>query len=141
LRDHEPHQELFDLLRDYLQTLNQNAAEPTSLIAFELQALAQAGLMPRLGECSVCSGSLPTRAFFDPHHGGAVCGDCARNEIGSISVSGFLLDALCQLQKSAPITLTESDRRKARELLNTFISHQLGRRLRSVDFMRQIGVD
>jgi DNA repair protein RecO (recombination protein O) len=32
-------------------------------------------------------------------------------------------------------------RRRAREVLNLFISHHLGRRLKSVDFMNQVGLD
>jgi DNA repair protein RecO (recombination protein O) len=32
-------------------------------------------------------------------------------------------------------------RQRARELLNVFIAHQLGRRLRSVDFLNRVGLD
>jgi DNA repair protein RecO (recombination protein O) len=32
-------------------------------------------------------------------------------------------------------------RKKARELLNSFIAHHVGRQLRSVAFMTQVGLD
>src|SRR5688572_23140071 len=72
VRDNEPHPELFRDVVAYLEALDAGKAGPTSLIAFELTALAGAGFMPRLDRCAVCGGGLGESPRFDPDHGGAI---------------------------------------------------------------------
>lgn len=141
VREHEPHPRLFALLLEYLELLEQGAAGPTSLIAFELSALAQAGLMPRFDGCAVCGGDLGEPLRFDPEHGGAVCGGCAERSRGGLPVPSALVRALAGLQAGVRQPLPQELRARSRELLNQFIAHHLGRRLKSVDFMRQVGID
>jgi DNA repair protein RecO (recombination protein O) len=51
------------------------------------------------------------------------------------------LSAMRLLQAGERTPLPAPERRAARELLNLFIAHQLGRPLKSVEFMAQVGVD
>ena len=140
VREQEPHEQLFYTAVSYLDLLEHQAAGPTSLIAFELSALAQAGLQPRFDACSLCGGALSERVLFDPEHGGAVCEACAERAHGQ-PVSPELIRALAQIQEGEKLPLSPESRRTARDLLNGFIAHHLGKRLKSVDFMRQVGVD
>ncbi len=141
LREGEPHPELFDALVDYLGGLSRKERGPTSLIAFELAALSQAGLQPRFDACAVCGGALGERALFDPSHGGAVCLLCQGRTRGAVGLEGALASALWGLQQGARTPMPAAQRQRARELLNLFIEHQLGRKLRSVAFMTQVGLD
>ncbi|MFP2911169.1 DNA repair protein RecO, partial [Pyxidicoccus sp. 3LFB2] len=52
-----------------------------------------------------------------------------------------LLSGLRALQEGQRTPLPADLRARARGLLNVFISHHLGRRLKSVDFMAQVGLD
>jgi DNA repair protein RecO (recombination protein O) len=141
LREQQPHEELFDALEAYLGQLEARRAGPTSLIAFELSALACAGYMPRFDACAVCGGQVGEQASFDADHGGAVCLGCrARVHAGS-PLPGPLAGALCALQAGGRTPMPPEQRRAARALLNLFIAHQLGRKLKSVDFLEQVGVD
>ena len=56
LRDDEPAPELLSLAVEWLGRLDAGEAGPTSVLAFELQALALAGLMPRFDACALCGG-------------------------------------------------------------------------------------
>ncbi len=141
VREREPHPALFALLLDYLEMLDRKAAGPSSLLAFELDALAQAGLMPRFDRCALCGGPLGDSPRFDPEHGGAICSGCRERARYAIPVSADLVSSLCALQAGERTPLPAPFRRRARELLNLFISHHLGRKLRSVDFMSQVGLD
>jgi DNA repair protein RecO (recombination protein O) len=143
IRDREPHPELFALLEAYLDLLDRREAGPTSLIAFELHALARAGLMPRFDRCALCEGVLGDAPIFDPDHGGGVCNrpECRSRAHFGVPASAGLLAALRALQAGAREPLPSEQRRRARELLNLFISHHLGRKLNSVDFMTQVGLD
>ena len=140
-RDHEPHPELFDLLEGYLRQLDAQEAGPTSLLAFELSALAHAGLMPRFDACALCGRALGERPRFDPSHGGGVCEACTGRVRDSLGVEAELLSGLRALQEGRREPLPPKLRARARWLLNVFIEHHLGRRLKSVDFMSQVGLD
>jgi DNA repair protein RecO (recombination protein O) len=143
IREREPHPELFALLEDYLDLLDRRQAGPTSLIAFELNALARAGLMPRFDRCALCEGALGEAPIFDPDHGGGVCSRpaCRSRAQFGVPAAPSLLAALRSLQGGAREPLGSEQRRRARELLNLFIAHHLGRKLNSVDFMTQVGLD
>jgi DNA repair protein RecO (recombination protein O) len=141
VRDEQPHPALFQLLVEYLDQLDGNRAGPTSLIAFELAALGLAGFMPRFSGCAVCGGALVEPVRFDADHGGCVCGPCGARAAHGIPVAPGLASALAGLQAGARTPLPPDQRARARELLNRFVAHQLGRRLNAVDFMAQLGLD
>jgi DNA repair protein RecO (recombination protein O) len=141
LRDHEPHAELFALTSSWLSQLEEGTAGPTSLIAFELEALSLAGLRPRFDACSVCGGALGADPRFDAGQGGGVCFGCQGRAPGAARVAPELLQALAELQAGHRTPLSAPLRARARALLNAFISYHLGRALKGVDFLQQLGVD
>lgn len=141
LRDEQAHPELFDLLVGYLEGLESGTVGPTSLLAFELEALAFAGLRPRLEGCALCGGHDPGERRFDPEHGGVVCPSCVPRAPGARKLSEETRVGLSRIQAGAKTPLSASIRAEARAVLDGFIAHQLGRSLKSVAFMRQIGVD
>ena len=67
---------------DWLGRLDAGEAGPTSVLAFELQALALAGLMPRFDACALCGGPPGEAPRFDVDHGGAVCAGCGARSTG-----------------------------------------------------------
>ena len=58
-----------------------------------------------------------------------------------LPVTAAVVDALDRIQKGERKPLEADLRARARELLNVFIAHHLGRKLNSVDFMHQVGTD
>lgn len=140
-RDHEPQPELYETLLAYLELLEADRAGPTSLIAFELQVLAQAGLMPRFSGCARCGAAAHAPLRFDPEHGGVVCARCQAKVPSGVPVAVEVVDALHALQQGARRPMPPEQRERSRELLNLFIAHQLGRKLKSVDFLVQVGLD
>lgn len=141
LREQEPHPLLFAALAGYLGKLEAREAGPTSLIAFELEALARAGLMPRFDCCAICGGAPGEEALFDADHGGVVCRGCRARVTAGVPVSGALVGSLAGLQRGSRTPMPAAERQRAREILNLFISHQLGRKLNSVAFLAQVGLD
>jgi DNA repair protein RecO (recombination protein O) len=140
-RDRQPHHALFDALATYLQSLDEKRAGPTSLLAFELEALDEAGLRPSFSPCALCEGPVSAQPRFAPDHGGVVCGSCAFQASGALPVWPQVVQALHQLQGGARVPLPADIRLQARRLLNVFIDHHVGKRLKSVDFMEQVGTD
>ncbi len=140
-RDHEPHLELYEALLAYLGQLDAKQAGPTSLLKFELDALAHAGFRPRFSPCAVCGGPTGALPRFDPDAGGVACLGCAARVPKGLPVSPQVVEALARLQAGERTPLPPEVRARARELLSLFIAHHLGRRLKSVDFMEQVGTD
>jgi DNA repair protein RecO (recombination protein O) len=140
-RDHEPHEALFCGLRDYLGLLEDQKAGPTSLLKFELDALQHTGFRPRFAPCALCSQPTGAHPRFDPQHGGMVCAACGPRVPMGIFVPVPVVEALARLQAGERTPLPAQVRARARELLNQFIAHQLGRALKSVAFMEQVGTD
>lgn len=140
-RDREPHTELFVLLDHYLSQLDAQKAGPTSLLAFELAVLDEAGLRPRFDACVLCQKALGGPPRFDPAEGGAICEACVGRARGAVVLPVELLNGLKALQEGQRLPMEAGLRVRARELLGSFIAHHLGRRLRSAEFMTQIGLD
>jgi DNA repair protein RecO (recombination protein O) len=147
VRDHEPHDELFDLLAAYLAALDGAPARPAGLRAFELGALRAAGLLPRLDACARCGGPLdPGRPVrLDPAHGGVLCARCAplaspaapSLAAGSVAVLARLAEG--GLAAAAREPLAPPVGREARDALAAFIEHHLGHRLAARRFLDDVG--
>ena len=140
-RDHEAHPQLFQSLLSYLALLDRAQAGPTSLIAFELDTLALAGFRPQFAPCTRCGNATGGRPRFDPDVGGAICEHCAPEFPYAVPADSAVIEALTRLQEGERTPFDAGIRASARDLLNLFIEHHLGRRLKSVDFLSQVGVD
>ena len=141
-RDREPHGDLFALLKAFFNALAREEAGPLALMRFELDALAAAGLMPRLDCCARCGTPGPSGLpLFDSDHGGLLCRPCGQGTGMPISLAAA--DALGALQdrRRALPSLPDHVRAEARTLLSRFVTHHLGRQLKSLEFMRQVGVE
>jgi DNA repair protein RecO (recombination protein O) len=146
VRDHEPHEDLFDLLVSYLGALDTAPARPAALRAFELGAVRAAGFMPRLDGCARCGAAPEGPSLrFDPADGGVLCAACAALAgPAAVALTSATAEALLRLQRGG---LAAADAeplpapvgREAREVLGRFVEHLLGRRLSSRRFLDEIG--
>jgi DNA repair protein RecO (recombination protein O) len=144
-RDHEPHDDLFDLLVDYLGRLDGAPARPAMLRAFELAALAAAGFQPRLDACARCGALVAGgEASFSPGDGGLLCGGCAAGAgPDRLPLSPEGLEALRRLQAGG-LDAGETPPpggagREAREALERFLTHTIGHRLQARRFLDEVG--
>jgi DNA repair protein RecO (recombination protein O) len=148
-RDDQPHDDLLDLLVDYLGRLEGAAAAPAMLRAFELGALAAAGFQPRLDACARCGAGLEagegTAAglSFSPTDGGALCPACARQAPGATPLSPAGLAALRSLQAggldAGSVPLDPAASRESKQALGRFLDHLLGRQLQARRFLEEVG--
>ena len=146
VRDHEPHDDLFELLAGYLVALDAAPARPAGLRAFELGALRAAGLAPRLDACARCGGPLasgrPVR--LDPGHGGVLCSGCvslaspAAPFLAPESAAALARLAEGGLEAAAGERLLPPAGREARDALAAFIEHHLGHRLAARRFLDEV---
>jgi DNA repair protein RecO (recombination protein O) len=146
VRDHERHDDLFELLSGYLELLDAAPATPAALRAFELGALGATGLAPRLDACARCGGPLqgagPLR--FDPGQGGLLCERCAHTAAAAPLLSRGAVEALARLQAGSLAAagaepLDPPIGRELRGALGAFVVHHLGRTLAARRFLDEVG--
>ena len=70
-----------------------------------------------------------------------VCNGCSVRVPYGIPVRPEVVDSLARLQAGERKPMSPELRARSRELLNIFIAHHLGRKLKSVEFMEQVGTD
>jgi DNA repair protein RecO (recombination protein O) len=162
VHDHQPHEDLFDLLAAYLASLAAAPAAPAGLRAFELGALRAAGLLPRLEACARCGRPHPSTPpsprggegggaahaemlRLDPARGGILCAACAPLAApGSPALSAATAAALARLAAgglaaAAAEPLAAPAGREARDALGAFLEYHLGHRLAARRFLEEVG--
>ena len=143
--------------RNWSPTIKPSRGPATSarLRALELLALEASGLAPELAACARCGSEIAAGAvWFDPSAGGLLCRRCAGT--GHHRLGTGPRAALLQLQRrgfngaEAPDSADGSGRaadprafEEAASLssraLAAFLEHHVGRKLRSRDFLEQVG--
>jgi DNA repair protein RecO (recombination protein O) len=146
-RDQEPHVDLYRSLSGFLVQLARSPSSPTDLLRFEVQALGEVGLSPRLTACAVCETPTSAGDGFDPAQGGIVCRRCATRPLRPLHGGARLL---AELQSAPPPDARSQTpenaadapaRAEARQALEEFLDYHVGVRLRSARFMRDVGVE
>jgi len=145
VRDHEPHEALFDLLVGYLGRLDAAPALPSELRVFELGALEAAGFQPRLDACARCgevAGAGGDGAAFSPADGGLLCERCQAGAVGTTRLSGEAVAALRRFQQGGFGAMGEGISppvgRELREALGRFVEQLIGHRLMARRFLDEM---
>jgi len=135
----------FELLVQALRALAGGVASPTLLRAFELQILAAAGLAPSLDRCVRCGGppsGSGGAVRVDIGAGGVICARC---EGGGWPLPGAAHALLLELQRTpmqaaAALAPPAEVARAMRDLNLLLLRHTLGKELRSLEVIAQLGV-
>ncbi len=146
-RDGDDSLSLFEHLRAGLRFLEENAASPEYLTAFELTLLRLAGFQPILEQCQRCGrapggddGQWNVRWGFSPADGGVLCRDCRDYRREAVPLSAEALGVLIHIQRhgwtegDAPAALQPA-LREARALMPLFIQYQISKKLKSAAFL------
>lgn len=124
----EPHEQLFQLLVDILQAINDGQGRINLIFwYFEIQLLTLLGFRPVLSACPRCHGDLKGGLFsFD--YGELVCGKCESG--GGLGVSERAIGILRKLktgtlEKAAAIVLKRGDRKEVGGFLNDYLRYHI----------------
>jgi len=131
----------FDLLCETLRVLAARPPAPMLLRAFELQFLQVSGLAPLVDRCVSCGGEPGGELRFDLARGGVTCAECGGE---GVPLAGPVHQLLLQLRSSPPreaaaLTCDAESARSLRELMVRLTRHALGKELRSLEFIMQLG--
>jgi len=144
LPEAEVNERAFILLLTTLHLLqSQDAA--IVLRVYEMRLLAILGLQPHLEDCAECGLALERAGDFrfSPRLGGIVCQACARQDAFAMRLSRETVRMLQQflrvnLQKLSILRPSPTAQREAERVLRAYISFQLEKKLKSIDFLRAV---
>ncbi len=141
----DPNPDLFDAADHGLLELENGEDVASVILRFELSALEQLGHLPALHECAACGGSVPDdRGYlFGMLSGGLLCRRCRTGQRQVIRVSCETMEQLREFLRSINrdehlTELPASQRGEVRGIMNQYVCHLLGKRLRMHDFLASV---
>jgi DNA repair protein RecO (recombination protein O) len=141
----EAHPDLYSLLAEGLDLLEAAARPALVLQGFVLHLLRLLGYRPEFGTCVHCHRTLVSSvgAQVCPSQGGLLCQHCWAGSVDALPVSsealGFLRGAGgSSLRITDRVTLPPPVLQEVSDILQAFLQHVLGRRLKSADFLGRL---
>ncbi len=144
LEERHPVDDVFELVVSTLERFNLVHRSCRADAAwFLMRILELLGYQPQLDTCAGCNGRLPEGdGWFSPLLGGMLCEACGRHQSGSL-VSHTGLKVLRLMAADQPelydcLRLTQELLDEVEGALEAQLEYHLDRRLKSLDFIRQI---
>ena len=145
VEEEEAFPDLYDLLADGLDLLDETTRPVLITQGFVLHLLRLLGYLPEFWECVHCRTAVSPHqdAFLSPSHGGLLCRRCRPSVADGIPVSpaalGFLRGAVnSTLRVIDRVSILPQVLQEVTEILQAFLRHVLGRPLRSADFLTRL---
>jgi DNA repair protein RecO (recombination protein O) len=142
--EHDPQPELFQLLCEALDILEERKADPFLLRRFfELHALVFTGYEPELERCVRCGRSSNEEWTFSPSAGGVVCRQCQSEVSDTLPLSGGARTYLLRLRSTSPeqwkhLRLSEAAERQLERLFRDYLRYYFDIELHSAEFVRTV---
>ena len=143
LAEKQSEPEIFALLLDILTAFETHHPRLVALAAL-YQILERTGMQPNYTNCFRCGVELAEEAFFWPVDGGALCFDCAPEfpaaQKFSAAVRGFIVKLLAlDWQHPPDFSAKRAELLGAEVLIINYLEQLIGKPLRSLEFLRQMG--
>jgi DNA repair protein RecO (recombination protein O) len=140
--DDDPHPRVLDeavaALRDFA---NAGTRLGLRVARFELAVLTELGYRPRMTECVDCGVRVDESQslYFHPLSGGMICPVCRERRRGGCYLTSHVWHRLRQLMDE-PQAWNEgpTESREVRKVIESYIAHWLGRRLRLFPYLAQL---
>ncbi len=135
--------EAYDLTVNSLKLLCTDASAKRVARIFEIKLLSLIGLMPAMTECASCGGALDGAARFSLRNGGLLCKTClgadksARPMLpGTVKFIEYIQNS--PFDKIDRVKVSQDVGRELEQVLRRFLDYHIERRLRTVEFMKDL---
>lgn len=139
----DANRDVYDLLLNSLKLLSGEASSRRVTRIFEIKLLHLLGLMPSLRLCANCDGALGSVTRFSIHHGGLICRKCFETDPASFAIlqgTAKFIEHIrgSAFEKVARVKVSASVGKELESVLRRFLDYYIERRLRTVEFLREI---
>jgi DNA repair protein RecO (recombination protein O) len=136
----QPNVKVYNLLLDYLTSL-ENIKDIDKLVhIFQIKILLHSGFRPHLDSCVRCRRKITKRARFSMKLGGLVCQDCPTQEtiftfISQGAVSSIIHIEQSEWSKALRLILTAPIKKELKFTLNNFLVYHLEKYIKSSKYL------
>jgi len=135
-----------ELFRFFLKTMYLlQEWEDTEILSriYEIKLMAIQGFTPEVFSCVSCCQKVLNKIFFSPSMGGILCFDCHKRDKNAINITPDTLSTLQKMllmtyEELKSINVNKYTREQLSSILSLFISHQIDRKLKTVQFIKDI---
>lgn len=133
----------FELLLNSLKLLSGESSARRVTRIFEIKLLHILGLMPTLEKCANCGRPADSQGRFSFRHGGLICKNCLgadREARPILAGTAKFIEHIRSLpfEKVARVKVTPEVGRELEDILRKFLDYHIERRLRSLEFLKEI---
>jgi DNA repair protein RecO (recombination protein O) len=135
--------EVFDLILNSLNLLSGEASARRVARIFEIKLLGLLGLMPTLESCINCGGKIDATAKFSITQGGIICKNCLEVDKNAVPImlgTAKFIAHICSLpfEKVARIKVVNTVGKELEAILRKFLDYHIERRLKTLEFIKEI---
>ena len=139
----DPNDDAFELLLNSLKLLEADASPRRVARIFEIKLLYLFGLMPSMELCSACGRKAEEAGRFSIIHGGLICKECCRTEKETLPIlpgtAKFIEHVLSSpFDRAARVKVAMAVGKELESILRRFLDYHIERRLKTVQFIREI---
>jgi len=135
--------EVFDLMLNSLKLLSGDSSPRRVARIFEIKLLGLLGLMPNLEECVNCGGKTGTNPRFSLRHGGLICGKCLSSDAVAVAILPGTVKFMehirsSSFERAAMVKVSADVGRELERLLRRYLDYHIDRRLKTVQFIKDV---
>lgn len=139
----DKNRELFRFFLKTMYLLQEWENTETLCRIYEIKLMAIQGFAPEVFSCVSCGQRVLNKIYFSPSMGGILCFNCHKKDETAVNITP---DTLSTLQKMLILTyedlksivMNKYTREQLRNILSLFISHQIDRKLKTIQFIKDI---
>jgi DNA repair protein RecO len=139
----DKNEQVFELLLNSFKLLSGEASSRRVTRIFEIKLLSLLGIMPTLGSCASCGKKVDTTAKFSVTQGGLICKDCFKSDEHAHAIMQGTVKFIEHIralpfEKVARIKVANAVGKELESTLRKFLDFHIERRLRSLEFIKEI---
>lgn len=139
----DKNERVFDLLLNSLRLLSGEASPRRAARIFEIKLLSLLGIMPTLESCANCAKSVDSSAKFSVTQGGLICKNCLTSDKNAHAIMQGTIKFIEHIralpfEKVARVKVANAVGRELESTLRKFLDYHIERRLRSLEFIKEI---
>lgn len=138
----EVHREIFDLLLNFLYSLENTNFSQRLIYNFSLKMLSLSGFQPHLDSCVICKSEIENQAFFSNRFGGLLCHRCAHRDELCDSILAGTISSILFFQKSnwpdsLRLNILPSVEKQLSSIIFSFLNFHVGNKFKSLKMLNE----
>jgi DNA repair protein RecO len=139
----DKNEHVFYLLLNSLDLLSRDVSSRRVTRIFEIKLLSLLGIMPALGSCANCGGKVDASAKFSVTQGGLICKNCFKSDENAHTIMQGTVKFIEHIralpfEKVARVKVAAAVGKELESTLRKFLDYHIERRLKSLEFIKEI---